>query len=431
MSCRASRNRGTTRRAPTPNARTRCSIARARSSCASSIRPTIASRRKSCGACHMDIMQASVRSLHSTATMFWGGAAYNNGILDFKQYILGEAYGRNGEAIILKGPKIPDHLVDAAAIASIVPQIYPLPNWESLKPGDIFRVFERGGRNIANLFPETGLPNANGQLQRIEEPGRPDFRQSNRGPGHRRAHFGAGDQHHQDAPQRSELVVHRHQRSARRLSPFRLRFLPRRVRERSRSAALRRLRQVRARGPHADRRSDDQQDRVGPSADAHAYALGADEPMHDLPHAPAEHVPEHVPRLHHVGLRVRRAAHVAREAAVSGLGEDPRRARPQPGSRGDARQVGRREFPEERVRAQSADEGHAVRRLSRPRLEFPRGVQARSQRQSARCRRQRRQRRRSAEVQEVGAPVIDSRRRRHAMRRLSLLAGQPRQRLHL
>jgi len=44
-------------------------------------------------------------------------------------------------------------------------------------------VFERGGRNISNLFPETGLPNALGQLQRIEEPGRPDFRQSNRGAG--------------------------------------------------------------------------------------------------------------------------------------------------------------------------------------------------------------------------------------------------------
>lgn len=64
--------------------------------------------RESCGACHMDIIEAAVRSLHSTSAMFWGGASYNNGILDFKQYILGEAYGRNGEAIILKGPKLPD-----------------------------------------------------------------------------------------------------------------------------------------------------------------------------------------------------------------------------------------------------------------------------------------------------------------------------------
>lgn len=139
--------------------------------------------RESCGECHRDVIEASVRSLHSTGAMLWGGASYNNGILDDKQYILGEAYDRNGAAIVLKGPKIPPELVDEAAIAGILPQLYPLPSWESLEPGDIFRVFERGGRNIGNLFTETGLPNAAGQLQRIEEPGRPDFRQSNRGPG--------------------------------------------------------------------------------------------------------------------------------------------------------------------------------------------------------------------------------------------------------
>jgi hypothetical protein len=139
--------------------------------------------RESCGACHGEIIEASMRSMHSTGAMLWGGAAYNNGILDFKQYILGEYYDRNSQGAILRGPKIPPELADKAAIAGILPQLYPLPTWETINPGDIFRVFERGGRNIANLFPETGLPNALGQLQRIEEPGRPDFRQSNRGPG--------------------------------------------------------------------------------------------------------------------------------------------------------------------------------------------------------------------------------------------------------
>lgn len=139
--------------------------------------------RESCGACHMEIIEATSRSMHTTGAMLWGGAAYNNGILDFKQYILGESYDRDGKGVLLKGPKIPDHLIDQAAIAGILPQLYPLPSWETIYPGDIFRVFERGGRNIGNLFAETGLPNALGQLQRIEEPGRPDFRQSNRGPG--------------------------------------------------------------------------------------------------------------------------------------------------------------------------------------------------------------------------------------------------------
>ncbi|MGH8495953.1 MAG: hypothetical protein ACREVN_07430 [Gammaproteobacteria bacterium] len=139
--------------------------------------------REACGACHMDIVEASIRSLHATSAMFLGGASYNNGILPYKNYILGEAYNREGEAIYLAGPKIPEDRQDEAKAAGILPGLYPLPPWETVKPGDIFRVFERGGRNIANLFPETGLPNALGQLQRIEEPGRPDLRQSNRGPG--------------------------------------------------------------------------------------------------------------------------------------------------------------------------------------------------------------------------------------------------------
>ena len=67
--------------------------------------------------------------------------------------------------------------------AGILESLAPLPAWETIPPGDIFRVFERGGRNIVNLFPEIGLPNSLGQIQRLEEPGRPDLKQSNRGPG--------------------------------------------------------------------------------------------------------------------------------------------------------------------------------------------------------------------------------------------------------
>ena len=50
-------------------------------------------------------------------------------------------------------------------------------------PGDVFRVFERGGRNIATQVPEIGLTNPTGSIQRLEEPGRPDLKQSSRGPG--------------------------------------------------------------------------------------------------------------------------------------------------------------------------------------------------------------------------------------------------------
>ncbi len=136
--------------------------------------------REACGACHLPIIQASERSLMSTGAMLWGGAAYNNGILPFKRYILGEGYTREGEAAALVNPVTPNAQMIARGI---LPQLFPLPAWETIPPGDIFRVFERGGRNILNLFPEIGLPNSVGQLQRLEEPGRPDIRQSNRGPG--------------------------------------------------------------------------------------------------------------------------------------------------------------------------------------------------------------------------------------------------------
>ena len=138
---------------------------------------------QACGACHQETIEANRRSLHATGTMLLGGAAYNNGILDNKIYNLGEAYTDDGEPAALLGPVIPEELEDEATTAGILPVVYPLPAWETVEPGDVFRVFERGGRNILNLFPETGIPNATGLVQRLEEPGRPDFRQSNRGPG--------------------------------------------------------------------------------------------------------------------------------------------------------------------------------------------------------------------------------------------------------
>ncbi len=137
----------------------------------------------SCGACHRDVIEKSVRSLHATGAMLWGGASYNNGILPYKNYVLGEAYTSDSQPAKLLGPVLDEALLPEAARAGILPQLLPLPAWETIKPSDIFRVFERGGRNIGNLFPETGLPNSLGQLQRLEEPGKPDNKQSNRGPG--------------------------------------------------------------------------------------------------------------------------------------------------------------------------------------------------------------------------------------------------------
>lgn len=135
---------------------------------------------EACGACHQSIIDAAVRSLMATGAMLWGGASYNNGILPFKNYVLGEAYTPDGEPAKIEGPDLPAETMEKYGV---LPELLPLPSWESVRPGDVFRVFEAGGRNILNLFPETGVPNVLGLIQRLEEPGRPDIRQSNRGPG--------------------------------------------------------------------------------------------------------------------------------------------------------------------------------------------------------------------------------------------------------
>src|SRR5690606_10335000 len=48
--------------------------------------------REACGSCHLDIIEKAERSLMATGAMLLGGAAYNNGIVPEKNYILGEAY---------------------------------------------------------------------------------------------------------------------------------------------------------------------------------------------------------------------------------------------------------------------------------------------------------------------------------------------------
>ncbi len=156
--------------------------------------------REACGACHMEIIENAERSIMATGAMLWGGAAYNNGIVPFKSYVFGEAFTREGEPACIASPSallarddwalacrvetsIEDVLSPEQIARGALARLYPLPTWTVIPPGDVFRVFERGGRNINPVFPEIGLPNPLGQIQRLEEPGRPDIRQSNRGPG--------------------------------------------------------------------------------------------------------------------------------------------------------------------------------------------------------------------------------------------------------
>ena len=128
---------------------------------------------ETCGGCHAKIVRSVQKSLMTTSAMLFGGAAYNNNILPYKNYILGESYGRDGNPQSIFDRDIPEKRRALGALESL----QPLPQWEVLPPGDNFRVFERGGELIKTQFPEIGNPDP------VEEPGLPDVLQSNRGPG--------------------------------------------------------------------------------------------------------------------------------------------------------------------------------------------------------------------------------------------------------
>ncbi len=129
---------------------------------------------ETCGGCHAKIVDAVRKNLMATSAMLWGGASYNNNILPYKRYVLGEGYSREGEPVsVTDSSKLTPELISRGALQ----KLFPLPVWEVTSPGDIFRVFERGGVSIKSQFPEIGIPKAK------EDPGKPDIKASNRGPG--------------------------------------------------------------------------------------------------------------------------------------------------------------------------------------------------------------------------------------------------------
>ena len=344
--------------------------------------------RESCGACHLPTSSKPRPAACMPPARCSGAAAsYNNGILDVQKLYSGRIlYARRRRARSSRARPLDAKI---AFDAGILPQLFPLPAWETRQAWrHLPHVRARRPQHRQSVPGNRTARCATGELQRIEEPGRPDIPPIQPRSGHRRAHRRAGAQHHQDAAERSAPVVHGDQRSARRLplSPAAppatwctRTIATRRIRASTRSSAT-----TACRRPSIRRSA-----RANPGIRCtHDFTRAdSDQPVHGLPHAPAEHVHEQHARLHDVGLRIRRALHVAGEAAISTDAKKRKMLDRNPGRSGDARQVGRRGFPARRRHAQSAAQGHAVRRLPRPRLEFPRGVQARPQRRPARCQR--------------------------------------------
>jgi hypothetical protein len=103
--------------------------------------------------------------------MLWGAALYNNGAFPLKNPHFGESYMPDGtpRRISTYPPPTPEQTRDKG----ILPFLDPLPRWEVSQPGNILRVFERGGFARIDL----GNPGPEG------EAGRPDDKLSDRGLG--------------------------------------------------------------------------------------------------------------------------------------------------------------------------------------------------------------------------------------------------------
>lgn len=128
----------------------------------------------SCGTagCHTHETLEVRKSMMTHGCMLWGAALYNNGAVPNKWPRYGESYAMNGTPQRLQ--TVPAPTAEEMAKKGILPFLDPLPRFENSQPGNVLRIFERGGRfapaDVGN--PET-----------LEINGQPRQRLSNRGLG--------------------------------------------------------------------------------------------------------------------------------------------------------------------------------------------------------------------------------------------------------
>ena len=185
---------------------------------------------ETCGGCHQQQTAAVPRSTMTTSAVFWAAVSYANGssARSARSSARPTTATASRRSLLPARPPTPEQIARGA-----LPQLVPLPRWEIIQPGEYFRAFERGGIANSTIPPEIGNPNPRRGSRHARHPPRQSRTR------HRLAHLAGPHQSPQDAAQRSAPLVPRHERSSRRLPLQRLHGLPRRLRERSRSAALR------------------------------------------------------------------------------------------------------------------------------------------------------------------------------------------------
>lgn len=130
----------------------------------------------SCGKCHERQVVWSKKSMMTHGGMLWAAALYNNGGYPFKDARFGESYGADGamQMVFTNPPPTPEETL----LKGILTFLQPLPRWEVTQPGNVLRVFERGGE-------PKGQPSDIASPNIFEVAGRPDVKLSDRGFGTR------------------------------------------------------------------------------------------------------------------------------------------------------------------------------------------------------------------------------------------------------
>ena len=124
---------------------------------------------ETCGACHAGEVRAVSTSMMTHSGLLWQAALYNNGASPYKNPHFGESYSRDGKPQAIR--TLPPPSAEETRTKGILAELLPLNRWEISQPGNVLRVFERGGAKK----PEIGNPS------RAENPGKPDDKLSDRG----------------------------------------------------------------------------------------------------------------------------------------------------------------------------------------------------------------------------------------------------------
>jgi hypothetical protein len=127
--------------------------------------------QQACGLCHSEIIRNVDHSMMNHGAMLWGAALYNNGSFYLKNYRFGQAYAADGSPLKLINymPVKPED----TRVHGILPFIEPLPRFNLSNPGNVLRIFEKGGEKQLQL----------GLATSAEPNGRPRNRLSERGLG--------------------------------------------------------------------------------------------------------------------------------------------------------------------------------------------------------------------------------------------------------